>query len=158
MAFLVILYFLKLFVFMVLVYPLSKVSKEAKRLYARMKIDLFWGDLLVIFTEGYIEFLVASFIVIGAPDESNHKGFFTVTFGIFCLSMTMVLLPLALIVLLARKSLEDFRGRNLKTRWGHLFYLSKHKLKLDLAFILLYFFRRILLVCFAFSMILQPGL
>lgn len=54
------LYFVKLFIFGFLVYPLSKVTGLFKRQVRKLKHQLFFSDLILLFLEGYMEFLISS--------------------------------------------------------------------------------------------------
>ena len=72
LAFLFVVYLLKLVFFVLVVWPLKRLTKSKffKRLYERMFYQIFFGDLILLFIEGYFEFLISTIMGIRVPEAS----------------------------------------------------------------------------------------
>jgi len=63
LAFLVCLYLIKVIFTLLFIKPLSMIFERVKDMYTKMYYQVFWSDLIVILKEGYMEFLISSFLL-----------------------------------------------------------------------------------------------
>ena len=103
---LMMLYFVKVFFTLFFMFPLSMRFQRVKAAFQKQMKAIFFGEFLVIFIEGYLEFLIVSFLVYQAPDDSPDKSLFLLSFGYACFSIANVLVPLIILWHLKFKSLE----------------------------------------------------
>jgi len=64
LALLVCVYLLKFAYVFLILKPLSVIFKSLQPRYLKMKADLFFGDILTVFKEGFMEFLISSFMLL----------------------------------------------------------------------------------------------
>jgi len=68
--FLLMVYILRVILHFIIAVPLWKFKILPSALYFKMKNQLFFGHLLLLFVEGYIEFLIAARLFYQAPSNS----------------------------------------------------------------------------------------
>jgi len=64
LAFLSAMYFLKVAFVLLIMKPLSYLHKGLKKKYNRYYNQVFFGDLIAILVEGYLEFLISSLLLL----------------------------------------------------------------------------------------------
>lgn len=69
LALLVLGYFMKVIYLFAILGPLSFVSVWARKQFVKTKKALFFGDLIVLFIEGYMEFMISSFLILNGPEQ-----------------------------------------------------------------------------------------
>lgn len=158
LAFLLFCYVAKIvFTFGVLL-PMSMKYTRAKTRFGHSVKQLFFGDLLVIFIEGYLEFLISSFLIFGAPDSSTDKTPFTIGIGVIGFLISNIVVPCIIFFHLRTNSTAKFESNEFQLKWGVLYRNLKFKSKIQIAYSIVFILRRMVYVWVAVYGIHQPGL
>jgi len=82
---------------------------------------LFWGDFILIFINGYIEFLISAILAYKAPDGSPDDTDFVYGISIFSLTVSLVLIPILLLWMVACHSMKTLNSSRFQQKWGMLY-------------------------------------
>ena len=107
---LLLLYIFKVTVTLAVLWPISRYYGKVMAMFKRAWNEIFFGEFLVIIVEGYLEFLIVSFLVYQAPDGSQDKTPFLLGFGCVCFAISNGLVPLLIIYHLSFYSLEKMQS------------------------------------------------
>ena len=114
-------YFAKFGFVFIFLKPISVIFKSLRPKYIKLRDDLFFGDILHIFKEGYMEFLISTLmLILFAPKESIDDKPYMVVLAYICLAITVILIPSISIWILSKKNLESISTPKFTRRWGVL--------------------------------------
>ena len=86
------LYLIK-FALVIILKPLSMISATAKKYYNKFFYAVFFTDLILIYSEGYMEFLISSVLLFQAPNQSVDKIDPNINFAYICVGICVVFFP-----------------------------------------------------------------
>ena len=94
LALLFTLYILKIMTLVFILAPLSILwPAKFTKICKKFKEQLFFGDLIMMFVEGYMEFLISSTLLLKAPTESLTGLDFLYPTAIACVVITCFIIP-----------------------------------------------------------------
>jgi hypothetical protein len=112
---------------------------------------VFWSDLILLFIEGYMEFLISGLLTLHAPDDSVDKLPYMVALAYLSLAIAVIAIP-GLYLWIFSKSLDEIKGANFIRTWGTLQAGVSLKKKANLFYSFNFVLRRLLYIFVAFYM------
>jgi hypothetical protein len=155
LALLLFAYFIKVAYLFLILGPLSFVSDRAKKWYVNTKKALFFGDLIVLFIEGYMEFLISSMLILKGPEQPLEYQFM-VKLAYFFLFVTIFIIPGLYLYILSLEN-TNIWGESFFNKFGMLYEGGK-KNKYALFHFLYFVLRRLLFILAAFTMDPYPAI
>jgi hypothetical protein len=90
------------------VIPFVVITKHGVKFAKKLKRQLFFGDLLVVTTEGYFEFLIAAYLNLERPIHSTNGEVLAIWMGWFSLFISIVFYPIICFIVI-KAPLHRFR-------------------------------------------------
>lgn len=140
------------------IYPLYKITGRGGQLASTLLKQVFFSDLIIMFLEGYMEFLISSQLLFVSPEESVDRTPLLYTVAVACMVMSIGILPLTLIIILWTQDLKKIKEEGVMNYFGAFFEDFNGKDKYSLAFNLVFMIRRFTYVAVSSLLGHQPGL
>ena len=156
LMFLLGLFILKAAVIIFILFPLSTKYTRVKPFYQKQANNAFFGEFLVIFVEGFIEFMIAGILVFDAPETSPDKNGFTLAVGGICFLISNAVIPLLLSYHILTKKLKTFKSEAFIQRYGALYEHVNVSSKFKIAHPLMFILRRMLYIWVAILLLPWP--
>ena len=103
LAILFTLYILKIIALVFILAPLSTLwPNKFTKIFKKFKESLFFGDLIMMFVEGYMEFLISSTLLMKAPNGALTGFDFLYPVAVVCVVITCGIIPAVYIWLFTR--------------------------------------------------------
>lgn len=150
--FLLLVYIARVIFHVLVAIPLWKLGILPSKVYFKMKNQLFFGHFLIVFIEGYIEFLIAARLFYQAPPGSVDNTPLSNSVAYPVLFLAVILLPGLYIWILTKPKFELNRRKTFRRRWLTLYEDLKCQDKLSLSYNLFFVFRRMVYVQIAFML------
>ena len=148
------LYFAKLGAFLVFVLPWVTLTGRGRNLYQKLKSQLFFSEVILIFIEGYIEFLIVLNLHNLRPDEAATTDKLIVwVIGLISVGFLPTILTWT-----GLQKASRFKEPEFQERWGALFEGIRASERSKRLFYFFFVLRRILFVQTAFMLMKTPGL
>ena len=142
---LITMYALSIVLWAIIIVPMRRFNLLDYKLSRKIKKSLFGKNGIVIFIEGYIEFLIAARLTYNAPDTSVDKTTLSNVVAYTVLTITAFILP-ACYVYIMTKPLKKLETRVVKRRWFDLYSYLNLKSKLSLFYNIIFVCRRMVYV------------
>lgn len=98
-----VLYFVRVFVYLPLMLIIVYFSKRGQENLKSLMKSLFWGEILVISLEAYIEVMIAGYLNYEFKLNSTFGETFAGYVAYYCLALSLVVLPLVMLYILCNK-------------------------------------------------------
>ena len=98
------LYYVKLIAYVAVVKPIYHYSKKGGYLMKSMAESLFYGEIIFMNIEAYLEFLIAGYLNINEPLTSRNGEIISIFIGWYCVFMSLVLMPVLFVFLIVQST------------------------------------------------------
>ena len=116
-----------------------------------LKRELFFGMILEITLEGYLEFAFGGYVNLNNFSLEYPGDIFGLVMSCFCVFMDAIFLPVVLLWINLFKDKYDLKKKSFKERWGVIYEGYKHNNKFVRLYILYFVARRMLFVTIGFA-------
>jgi hypothetical protein len=127
------------------------LTGKGKSTYQSLKQKLFWNDLLSVLIEAYIEFIIAGYLNMTAPDSDLEGEIASLYIGYVCLLFTLVIIPIIFFWLRAQP-LDRLKEPSFQKKYEALYENCRLESKWTAMFYKVFMWRRIIFVNLAFFM------
>jgi len=141
---------MKVFVTFLLLWPLMKCSKHAKKAYDYILKDLWFNQILTIMIDGYMEILVSGYLSFKEPIMTKSGEYISYGTGIYVTILALVILPIVLIWSLYQPK-DVIESEEFLNRWGRVFEDVRSTSKYHLLYTGMFMMRRLIFVSIAFG-------
>ena len=148
---LVFLYILRMTFVLLILFPFKKLGFIRRTTYRAIINKLYFVNGLLIFVEGYLEFLISGRLSYESPVDSVDNTLALNIIASIAVLISCVVLPL-LFLWLYCKDYEALKMKKFKREWSHLYAPLKYKRRVNLLFNIFFVLRRMIFVEIAFSM------
>ena len=111
------LYFMRVMLFYPVVKLFVKITKIGEQYFNELRDTLFYGEIIVISIEAYIELLIAGYVNYRYQLDSTGGEKFAVWVSYYCLFMCLVIMPFFSIYILTRE-MDSFHDEQFQIRYG----------------------------------------
>ena len=115
-----------------------------------IKGELFFGMLLELTLEGYLEFAINGYVNLTNFSIKFLGDIFGLTMSCFCVFMDAIFLPFVILWINIFKNKYDLRKKSFKERWGVIYEGYKYNNKYKRLYTLYFVARRMLFVALGF--------
>ena len=115
-----------------------------------IKGELFFGMLLEVTLEGYLEFAINGYVNLTNFSIKFLGDIFGLTMSCFCVFMDAIFLPFVILWINIFKNKYDLRKKSFKERWGVIYEGYKYNNKYKRLYTLYFVARRMLFVALGF--------
>ena len=126
-------------------------NRRGTKFIDTLKRKLFWGDILSIMMEAYLEFLISGWLNWKVPLSTTNGEVAANYIGYFSLITTCFILPSIFIWMLA-KPLGTYSDKHFEHKWGTFYEGIKTNSKTTMFHYLLFMLRRMTFVGIGFSL------
>ena len=151
LSFLLSLYILKVVALLLILKPLTMIFTSYKNFYNNTFKQMFFSELIFLFVEGYMEFLISGSLAIFAPEISIDKTNYAVSTAYTCLAVAVIIIP-GLYIWVLLKPIDKLQEEDFKIRWGSLFMDINPRKKVNYLYPFVFVLRRLLFVVIAFQL------
>jgi hypothetical protein len=142
-------YFVRVFIQVPLMWLAVKVSGRSGESLKNTIQSLFFGEILMISLEAYIEILIAGYLNFSFKLSTTFGEQFAVYVAYYCLALSLVLLPFVMIYILCNKK-DTIRTEAFTNRWGVMYEGFRTETKWQIGYNTVFMLRRLffLYICF----------
>ena len=148
------------FIRALLFYPVVKlfvcVTKKGQEYSNGLRDTIFYGEIIVISIESYIELLIAGYLNIKYQLDSTGGENFAVYVSYYCIIMCLVIMPLLSIYILTRP-MSEIHDEEFETQFGGFWEGVKTRRKTDLLYWIIFMLRRGIFVGISFYLFEYPA-
>jgi hypothetical protein len=144
-----VLWLVRVFIYYPIVKLYVKITKKGGKYLKSLSDTLFYGEVIIISIESFIEFLIAGYLNQRYQLFTAYGETFAVFTSYYCLLLCCIVLPLVMIFIL-RQEPEKFSDPTFQTKYGALWDGIKMHNKPSIAFNGIFMARRIIFVVICF--------
>ena len=148
-------YFIKVLFLAIILYPLKTFTNHGHYLFRKLKQKLFFGEILMILLEGYLDFVISFYMYIdydpfyvslsSERDELSEFAKYTIMILIF------VVAPVSIIFVISHDT-KELKSQVFQRDYGTIYKEFRHHSKLQIGFYLVFVLRRFLFISIMFNM------
>lgn len=156
LALLSVLYYIRLMFYLFVVKPFVYFTKKGGAYMSKLGDCLFYGELLFLTMEAYLEFLIAGYLNLSEPLGTTDGEIGADVLAWYVVMLCLIIIPLLFIYILSRP-LEVINKKKFYKKWDGLYEGIKTKEKSTIFFYPVFCVRRIIFCGTAFYMWSTPA-
>ena len=112
--------------FLKLIFKLSKKLCDkklriVKKIYKKVTDGLYFGAIIGLTLESYLEFLISSYLTLSHPITSTNGDIISVCFASVLASLAIIFIPIASIFMIFQNK-ETLEKKSVEKVWGELYF------------------------------------
>ena len=151
------LYYLRVLYYFLIVKPYVHFTGRGKIYMNRLAESLFFGELLFLAMEAYLEFLISGYLNLSEPLSSTSGEVVATCLGMYSILLTLVVIPVLFYYTVFSKPINKLNEKSFYKKWDGLYEGVRTKHRGPLMFYPVFCARRILFCIFAFYMFSTPA-
>ena len=150
------LWFVRSLLFFPVVKLFVRLTKKGQQYHDKLRDTLFYGEIIIISVESYIELLIAGYLNVKYNLNTTGGELFALWVSYYCLFMCLAVMPILSVWILTR-DISEFSDEEFETQFGSFWDGVKKRNKAELAYWAIFMLRRGIFVGISFFMFEYPG-